>query len=1180
MTKENTENQNTTEPELHTGKSEQSQLEERILGFWQENNVFEQSLELRSKSHAFTFYDGPPFATGTPHYGHILQSTVKDLIPRYKTMQGYHVERTWGWDCHGLPIEEIVEREIGSKCKRDILEYGIEKFNNRSRDSVFACEEEWRRLIPRIGRWADMDIPYKTMDQEYMESVWWVFKTIFDKGLIYEGYKPIHICPRCETTLSHNEVSDGYVDITDISVYVKFELADEPGTYLLAWTTTPWTLPGNTALAINPNIEYVMIESRAEEENKQGKYILARSLLEKLDCEYEILRDVPTQELLGQAYIPPFPYFYNNKELENHANGWRVYPADFITDTDGTGIAHMAPAFGADDYNLSIQHNLPFAQHVGMNGRFVDAVADFPNLYVKPKEEHQSTDIEIIKYLAGKNLLFAKEKIEHSYPHCWRCSTPLLNYTADSWFVAVKSFCNRTVRNNQRVNWVPEHMKNGRFGNWISGGVDWAVSRSRFWGTPLPIWQTADKSETFVIGSFTELRNMTKDNGNNYFAIRHGHSESNRDNISSLKIGGVGDNLTTTGRGQIHSVAGTVKEAGITRIISSPFHRTKETAEILAEHLGIAKSEIIFDDRLAEVDMDGAWNGRDRNDLKYHYNKIGKHHNLPDGPESYLSVRRRAFDLLHFIDKQYQNEHILIVTHRGVLDTMFDCVDGISNDRWIRDGLKHKFQNAEFKKLNFKPFPHNPDFELDIHRPYIDQVQLVSPQTGKALQRVEYVFDCWFESGSVPYAATHYPFENTTRFKSRFPADFIAEGMDQTRGWFNSLAVLGTALFDTIPFKNVLVTGTVMAGDGRKLSKRFRNYESIDDILNEYGADYLRLFLMQSPVVVGEQTNLSVRDMQVLGNKVLGRLLNTLSLYKLYPSRQHLDPRRSPYILDKWILALLCDVTQQVTRHLDAYHISSATNCLVQFIDDLSTWYVRRNRERIKGNDDGAEYARNTLLFVLRETSKLFAPITPFTAEHIWRELRNDSDPQSVHLADWPIMSSSILQKIKNILKRKNATPQILSKMKDLRKLVSKALEARAEAGIKVRQPLASITLGVQLNPEEKDILLDEINIKEVRFGQTLADGIHLDTDITDDLRAEGVVREFMRAVQNKRKEMNLSPSQNTTLQVGTNQKGEDLLNRFKNQFCNTTNTTLAFTDNDGEEFIDGEYKFVFKILI
>jgi isoleucyl-tRNA synthetase len=479
------------------------EMEKEVLKFWNENDMFQKSLENRkdapvcnaSRSDAgrpvYSFYDGPPFATGTPHYGHIVASTMKDVVPRYWTMKGFKVPRKWGWDCHGLPIENIAEKELGTKHKKDIEAMGVDKFNEFCRTKVLKYVDEWKTVINRLGRWADMENSYKTMDLPFMESVWWVFKELYNKGLIYEGHRIMHICTRCETTLSQMEVAEGYKDIKDLSATVKFELVDEPGTFILAWTTTPWTLIGNVALAINPDVIYCKVQnSNLKNQNDNSKlkikenFILAKDRLAEIlkDEDYKIIEESKGSDLIGKKYKPLFDY-YIGKGLENEENGWKIYAGDFVTTEEGTGVVHIAPAFGEDDMKMGIQYKLPFIQHVGMDGLIKEEANDFAGMSVKPEENHQTTDIEIIKYLAKNNILFSKEKYEHSYPHCWRCETPLINYATSSWFVNILKIRDEMLKNAEGISWTPKHIKEGRFGNWLEGARDWSISRQRFWAS-------------------------------------------------------------------------------------------------------------------------------------------------------------------------------------------------------------------------------------------------------------------------------------------------------------------------------------------------------------------------------------------------------------------------------------------------------------------------------------------------------------------------------------------------------------------------------------------------------------------------------------------------------------------------------------------------------------------------
>ena len=936
-------------------KGKNAQLEEQVLEFWNKNRIFEKSIEKpagEENPQEFVFYDGPPFATGLPHYGHLLQSFVKDAIPRYKTMRGFRVERQWGWDCHGLPIENLVEKELGVSGRDEIIEkVGVKKFNQTCRQKIFEFEEEWKKIIPRIGRWADMDNPYKTMDKDYMESEWWAFKTLYEKGLVYEDFRSIHICPRCETTLSQSEVTEGYAEIKDISVTAKFELEDEPGTYILAWTTTPWTLPGNVALAVGENIDYVRVESEGEQ------YILAKERLEDIfkDKEYKILEEFKGKELEGRSYKPAFNY-YKDKDLENKENIWKVYTADFVSTEEGTGIVHIAPAFGAEDMQLAKEKKLPFIQHVDITGRFKKEVKDFAGMQVKPKDDHQRTDIEIIKYLAHKGLLFAKQKIEHSYPHCWRCDTPLLNYATSSWFVAVEKIKSDLLKNAEPIYWYPHHIKKGRWGNWLEGAKDWSISRNRFWANTIPVWRCSGKP------------------AQNNADLTRNYAENN----------GCGNEV----------VVGSIDEL-----------------------------------------------------------------------EKYSSTR----------------------------------VD-------------------------------------DLHKDVVDDVTWKCEKCGGTMKRIPDVLDTWFNSGSVPYATYHYPFENQEKFEKRNPADFIAEGQDQTRAWFYYQHVLATALFNRNAFKNVITTGIVLAEDGKKMSKKLKNYPDPMYMVDTYGADAIRLYMLGSPAVKADNLAFSEKEVAEISRKTLGRLLNVLEFYKLYEKDlTHSDSKESDNVLDKWIINKLYDTHKKVTDALEEYALDKAVKPLHGFVDDLSTWYLRRSRERFKGEDKNAKLeALESLRFVLRKTAKLLAPLAPFHADYLWFNTKRESDPESVHLSNW----CSI----------KQPDETILQKMKTAREIVTLALDLRKTSGIKVRQPLSTLfvssKLASSLDDDYFEIIADEVNVKKIEVKEI--ESVELDTNITEELKKEGLARDILRAIQQKRKELQLTVDDFVSAKLKVNQEMKEAIDDFE----------------------------------
>jgi len=909
------------------------ELEKAILDFWDEKQIFEKTLDQRKNKKRYSFFDGPPFATGTPHYGHIVASTMKDVVPRYWTMRGFYVPRVWGWDCHGLPIENIAEKVLGIKQKKEIEEIGVKKFNETCRSKVLEYVSEWKTVIRRLGRWADMENAYKTMDLPYMESVWWVFKSLYDKGLVYEGYRSMHICPRCETTLSQSEVSEGYKDVKDLSATAKFELKDEPGTFILAWTTTPWTLIGNVALAVGENIKYVKIEVETESGSAE-KYIVAKELLPKLESfmpKWREVEELKGKDLIGLEYKPLFEYYAENKNLKNRVNGWKVYPANFVTTEEGTGIVHIATAFGDDDMKLGEKYNLPFVQHVGMDGIIKAEAKEFAGLHVKPIDNVQATDIEIIKYLAHHNLLFAKEKYEHSYPHCWRCDTPLLNYATTSWFVNITEIKEKAIELAKDINWSPGYIKNGRFGKWLEGARDWSISRQRYWASVMPIWKCDKCGEIKVLGSVSEL-----------------------EELSGQKI-------------------------------------------------------------------------------------------------------------------------------------------------------------------------------TDLHKDFVDPITFACDKCEGKMKRIPDVLDTWFDSGSMPYAELHYPFENKEEFENTFPAEFIAEGVDQTRAWFYYLHMIATSIKQSTAYKNVIVNGIVLAEDGKKMSKRLQNYPDPMLMFDKYGADTMRLYLLTSPVMQAENLNFSEKEMAEIHRGIFRMLWNSYSFFTLYANidqwssgtsemrlaksdDETLDTRRSTQsqnILDRWIFSELNTLIQDVNGGMENYNLTKTARLFAPFIDNLSNWYIRRSRKRFwkSENDEDKDFAYHTLYEVLITLAKLMAPFTPFIAEEIYKNL---TGKESVHLENYADTNAKLIDN------------ELNQKMQETRKVVEMGLSFRASNKIKVRQPLQSITYhGEKLESELESIIADEVNIKEVKNEKGDPNIVELDLNITKKLKLEGLSREIIRNIQSLRKKTN-----------------------------------------------------------
>jgi isoleucyl-tRNA synthetase len=1178
----------------HSEKSPIALREEAMLGFWVEHDIFNKSLETPAGNEPvgdFVFYDGPPFATGLPHYGHILAGTIKDAIPRFWTMNGYRVRRKWGWDCHGLPLENLIEKKLGLATKRDIEEYGVKNFNEAARAAVMEYADDWKRIIPRMGRWADMEDDYKTMDSTYTESVWWVFKSLHEKGLVYEGFKSMHLCPRCGTTLSNFEVNQGYKDIKDIAVTVKLPLLDDAGqptdTSLLVWTTTPWTLPGNLAAAVHQEHTYVKLRIKKEEsengnqnEDRPGiEYvILAKARLEQIgDTDFEIVEEMSGADLVGRRYQPPFDYL-KKQNLEGAENAWQILHADYVELGDeGTGAVHLAPAYGEDDMELAKAHGVPIFHHVDESGHFKDFVTDFAGQLVKPKDDdeagvtHLDADIEVLKKLQQDEKIFRKENITHSYPHCWRCDTPLLNYATTSWFVKVTDIKDTLVSENDQVHWVPEHVGKNRFGKWLEGARDWAVSRQRYWGAPLPVWRNPETNEYKVFGSLKELQEYVPKSGNTFIITRHGESVFNTED----RLNGViadGNGLTDTGRQQTIAAAKELAASGgVDRIYYSPLPRTKETAEILAAELGLAPDQLVADERIREMEF-GEFEGAFATDYHTFFGDgAGRLTKRPEGGESWNDVRQRVGTFLFDINAKHQNERILVVAHNGTLQMLQAAAGGSSFAATATaiDDSSLDLENAEVRALPFVPYPHNDHFELDFHRPYIDEIELYEGETK--LERVPDVFDCWFESGSMPYAETHYPFENLNVANPaeglRFPADFISESVDQTRGWFYSLMVLGVALFDKAPFKNVITNGLVLAEDGRKMSKSLQNYPDPMYIANTTGSDTMRFYLLSSQIIKGEDLNFSEKEVQELQRKNIGRLHNVLAMYEQYADGTKAADS-STHVLDQWILARLNELITESTAGFKNYELDKATRPITDFIDDLSVWYLRRSRDRLKGEDHADKQAAlATLRCVLKNLALVMAPSMPFYAEYLWQQVREDDEPVSVHLAKWPEVTRA-------------PDPVVLGEMSLVREFVTIALEARAKANIKVRQPLPVLTINIELEDQYAAIVADEINVKHVVADTNLSERAVLDTTITPELAAEGVAREFMRAVQGMRKQEGLNPDDRVELIVQTSADGEHILTMHQDLITTTVGATkLTFDRSDGTEIVAGEHSFTVTIV-
>ncbi len=1114
----------------HTNpKSERALKEEAVLKFWQENHIFEKSLEKEAPKGEFTFYDGPPFATGLPHAGSLLSSVIKDVIPRYKTMQGYHVRRRWGWDCHGLPIENMIEKELGLKDKTEIEgKIGIEAFNETCRASVMRYAHEWKKYVDRVGRWVEYDNAYKTMDNTYIESVWHALKKMDEKGLLYEGKKVLLYCPHCQTPIAKAEVAmdNSYRDVTEESVYVKFKIKAFPDAYFLAWTTTPWTLPGNVALAVGRDIDYV--------EAKVGKEILvlAKERLSVLTEPYEVVAEHKGSEMIGMEYEPLYEI---PAARETGKKGWYVTEADFVTTTDGTGLVHTAVIYGEDDYALGLKNDLPMIQLLDGAGHFNALAPEFIRTqYFKKAEKLVKEDLET------RHLLYKREMHTHSYPHCHRCGTALLYNAISSWFLNIQKVKDRMIALNEEVNWFPAHLKHGRFLNIVENAPDWTISRNRYWAAPLPIWKDENGKVT-VVGSLDDFKKYAKKSGNRYFAIRHGESLSNAKEIVANTVGHEYDRLSDVGKEQVRKAAAQLAGNNIDVIITSDFVRAKETAEIAADVFGLPKDAVVYDSRIGEINA-GIYNGKSYKEyhlgLAEHTKENPLTASVPEG-ESLTDIRGRVGEFLYDLEKKYQGKNILISTHStpAWMLTMIGLGQsmGAEHSEWYRPenqspkvGDFKKFTNAEVRELSFVPLPHNKHFELDLHRPYIDEVELVTEE-GKPLKRIPEVIDGWVESASMPFAEYHYPFENEEAFKHHFPGHFVAEYIAQTRTWFYYMHVVAVMLFNKPAFTNVITTGNILAKDGSKMSKSKGNYTDPLILLDTIGADAFRYYLMSSVVMQAEDASFKDEEVKDVHNRLLNILANTFTFYELYADGTPANGEKSPRVLDRWILARLEELLKEVTEALEAYDLVRASRPIKDFVADLSTWYVRRSRDRFKGEDkEDKQHALATSRYVFKELSKIMAPIMPFMAEEIYQKVREDNEPVSVHLTTWTEKKKSLLARFTSEKK-----PVVLEHMAETRRLVSLALELRSKANIKVRQPLAKLAVkSLQLAAEYQDIIKDEINVKEVVSDPSLVEEVFLDTTLTPALIEEGKVRDVIRSVQEWRKTNNLKPGERAAYTV------------------------------------------------
>lgn len=1136
----------------------QERDEKRLIAFWKDNQIFEKSVTARKGKAPFVFFDGPPTANGMPHIGHAETRAFKDVVLRYKTMRGYHVPRRAGWDTQGLPVEIEVEKALGLKTKKDVEAFGIEQFNAECKKSVWKYKELWQEFSDRMGFWIDNKSAYITYENTYLESLWWVIKKVSERGLLYEDHKILPWCTRCETGLSSHELAQGYQEVKDTTAYVKFKIksnqnigdfTSDNATYILAWTTTPWTLPGNVALAIGPNISYGKY-AHTNEEGKKEIYILATSRAEAVDPSLTLEGSVSASELEGLQYEPLF-------QIEGAVNdaSHKVYSAEFVTDTDGTGIVHIAPMYGVDDYALGKGVGLPAVHTVTDTGVFADLVKDFVGMHVKDPK----TDKLILHALQERNLLLKTEKYQHDYPFCWRCKSPLIYYARKSWWIGMSRLKDELIKRNQTVTWVPGHLRDGRFGEWLREVKDWAFSRARFWGTPLPIWRCSSCANTTVIGSVDEINQRATPLKNVYLLMRHGESESNIQGVSSSNVATDIYPLTEKGKQQARESAEAMKAAGNIPdvIFYSPMKRTTETARAVQEVLGLPEDRIVMEERILEYQV-GKYDGRPNAEHLEEFSSREEQFTkaLPGG-ESFNDIRRRVIGFLRECEEKYQGKTLMFVSHAAPIWLIETGVKGLNGSLSLlkakerREALQTEkyIHNAEVRELEGPILPIDATGHLDLHRPFIDQITLVCEGCKGTMTRVPELADVWFDSGAMPFAQWHYPFEYEEEMAAGelYPAAYITEGIDQTRGWFYTLLAVATLLDREAPYQSVISLGHVLDKKGKKMSKSIGNIVSPMDMMEKYGADALRwyFYTVNQP---GDPKLFDEQDIVQKKRGFLDILWNSFVFWRTYASTR--EDTGGAHILDRWILARLREVQSEMTKALDALDIVSAARALEQFVgDDLSRWYVRRSRDRIK--DTGGQ----VLAEVLKEVSVLTAPFAPFLAEDVY--LGVAGGVASVHLEDW-----------REVGELTTDDQKLLSLMRETRRVVSLALEQRAVHGIKIRQPLASVRIGsaalMSAEKEFAEIIADELNVKNVQFVDS-ADVIEFDTTLTDELRAEGAVREIVRMIQQQRKEKGLSPGDRIRVRIG----GNETLRAYEEHIKSETSAdAVEWSGADGVEIV------------